>query len=317
MSKRIIVNICLLFVFVGLLCVPARAADQNSRAGMIATSGSRLNVRSSPSTGAAVVKQLNKGSYVTLISKSGSWWRVEYADGKYGYCHSDYISVASGSPAVVSTQSTSLNVRRGPGTSYGKVGSVSKGKTVIVLSSSSGWSKILYNGTQTGYVSSNYLSGNYGAVSLNVPNFKQTDSRWADTLIGNSGKTMAQIGCATTAVAMMESARTGTTVYPDEMAKSLRYTPDGSLYWPGNYTAVTEGSGYLSAVYARLKAGKPVLFGARNSYGKQHWVVITGFNGGSSLTASGFTINDPGSSYRTNLQQFLNEYPSFYKYFHY
>ncbi|MBQ8834848.1 MAG: SH3 domain-containing protein [Oscillospiraceae bacterium] len=281
------------------------------------TSGGRLNVRSSASSGASVVTSLKKGSYVTLISQSGSWWKVEYAKGKYGYCHDDYITVVAGTPATVATQSGSLNVRTGAGTSYSKAATLAKGETVILLSSSGGWSRILYHGTKTGYVSTQYLSSAYPAISLSVPSFKQMDSRWADTVIGQSGKTMAQIGCATTAIAMIESYRTGTTIYPNAMAQELRYTASGSVYWPSHYTAVTNGSGYLSAIYARLKQGKPVLFGAQNVYGSQHWVVIRGYSGGSSLTASGFLIHDPGSSSRTTLQQFLNSYPNFYKYFYY
>ena len=318
LRRSISIFVCTV-IAVGLFCAPvkAQAATMDSKAGVVATNSSRLNVRSSASTGASVVTSLGKGSYITLISKSGSWWYVEYAKGKYGYCHSDYISVVSGTPTTVATQSTNLNVRSGAGTSYSKTGSVAKGETVIVLSASSGWSRILYHGTKTGYVSSQYLGSSYGAVSLSVPSYKQTDSRWAAALIGGSGKTMAQIGCATTAIAMMESARTGTTIYPNAMAQSLRYTADGSVYWPSHYTTVTDSSGYLSRIYSLLKQGKPVLFGARNSYGKQHWVVITGFTGGSSLSASRFTIQDPGSSSRTNLQLFLNEYPTFYKYFYY
>ena len=65
-----------------------------------------------------------------------------------------------------------------------------------------------------------------------------------------------------------------------------------------------------------MQAGKPVLFGARNASGGQHWVMITGFTGGT-LTQSSFLIHDPGSSTRKNLQQFLNSYPVFYKYFLY
>lgn len=259
---------------------------------------------------------LNKGSYITLISKSGFWWKVEYGPGRYGYCHSDYISVLSGSPMSVSTQSGSLNVRSGPSTGYGKVGSVSRGMTVLVLSSSNGWSHILYNGTQTGYVSAQYLSGGNPAVSLWVRNMKQMDDRWAEKELAQSGKTFAQIGCATTAIAMLESHRTGIVRYPDEMMTLLKYTPSGSVYWPSHYTAVTTGSGYLSNLYKLLKQGKPILFGATNSYGSQHWVVITGFTGGS-ISAEKFTIQDPGSNTRTNLQQFLASYPNFYKYFYY
>ena len=253
-----------------------------------------------------------------LMSRSGSWWRVEYAGGKYGYCHADYITVTDGKPTTVNTRSGSLNVRSGPGTGYSKITSLPKGMTVLRLSTSGGWSRILYNGTKTGYVSSEYLgTSNSGgnALSLSVPSYKQTDSRWASVQLGTSGKTIAKVGCATTAIAMMESYRTGTTIYPDAMSKQLRYTATGNVYWPSHYTVVT-GSDYLNTILTLLKAGKPVLFGAKNSAGAQHWVVVTGFTGGA-LTAVNFTVNDPGSASRTNLQQLLDTHPDFYKLFHY
>lgn len=321
--KRI-VSFCLFAVIVvGSFMLPVNAANADSKPGVVDTSGGKLNVRSLASVNSAVVATLSQGSYVTLIAKSGAWWKVEYAKGQYGYCHGDYITAVSGVPATIKTQSGSLNVRSGPGTSYSKTGSLAKGETVIALATVSGWSRILYHGTKTGYVSAQYLWGgtsgtsSYPAISLNVPSFKQTDSRWADMQIGQSGKTMGKIGCATTAIAMIESYRTGKTIYPDAMAKQLRYTATGSVYWPDNFQAVTSASGYLENIYHLLKQGKPVLIGAKNTYGSQHWVVICGYTGGSTLTASGFTILDPGSNSRTNLQQFLNAYPTFYKYFYY
>lgn len=320
--KRSISFMLLAVLLLGLFFLPvkAKAATASSSAGVVSTVGSRLNVRQTASTRAAVVSSLGNGSYVMLISKSGAWWYVEYGKGLYGYCHRDFIKEVSGNTATVKTQTGSLNIRSGPGTSYARIGSLPKGETVIVLSTSGGWSRILYYGTKTGYVSAGYLAGvpvEYSAVSLNVPNFKQTDRRWTNVTIGSSGKTMAQIGCATTAIAMMESYRAGKMIYPDAMAKKLKYTASGSVYWPGDYVTVTNGSGYLNGIYERLKQGTPVLFGAKNFSGKQHWVVITGYTGGSALTAAGFIINDPGSSSRTNLQHFLDEYPVFYKYFHY
>lgn len=303
----------------GVLAAPveARAATADSKAGIVSTSGGRLNIRSGASTGSSVVGSLNKGSYVTLISRSGAWWYVEYGKGQYGYCHSDYITAVSSSTATINTQSGNLNVRSGPSTSSFIYHSLPKGETVIVLSTSGGWSRILYHGTKTGYVSSQYLSTYYSAVSLSVPSFKQTDSRWASVQIGSSGKTMAKIGCATTAVAMMESFRTGKTIYPDAMSKQLSYDATGSLYWPSHYTVVTDSANYLSRIHNLLSQGKPVLFGARNASGKQHWVVITGFTGGTGLSTAAFKIHDPGSNSRVTLQQFLSEYPTFYKYFHY
>lgn len=299
------------------MILSAQAATLDSRAGVIAVSSGRLNVRSGAATTASVVTSLTKGSYVTLIEKSGSWWKVEHAKGKYGYCHADYINTVSGNAVTVNTRSGNLNVRSGAGTSYSKTGTVAKGETVIVLSNAGSWSRILYQGTKTGYVSSQYLSSSYPAVSLWVRNMKQMDERWADTIVGSSGQTMAKIGCATTAIAMLESHRTGIVRYPDEMMTLLQYTPSGSVYWPSHYTTVTNSTGYLTAIYNLLKQGKPILFGATNQYGSQHWVIITGFTGGSQITADRFTINDPGSYSRTTLQQFLNAYPTFYKYFYY
>ena len=308
-----------LLLTAGILPVKTQAATLSSKAGAVTTKSSALNVRASASTGAAVVATVRKGSYITLLSKTGAWWHVEYGNKQTGYCHGDYITIVEGTPVTVVTQSGPLNVRSGAGTSYGKIASLAKGEAVIRLTTANGWSRILYHGIKTGYVSAQYLSGSVAGnspVSLNVPNFKQTDSRWAGVKIGSSGKTIAQIGCATTAIAMMESYRTGTMIYPDAMAKKLSYTSSGSAYWPSNFVAVTNSSGYLNGIYQQLNQGKPVLLGARNTYGSQHWVVITGFTGGS-LTAANFTINDPGSNSRTTLQQFLNAYPTFYKYFYY
>lgn len=321
--KRICSLMMTAVLLLGLLAAPkqVQAAAADSRAGVVTTAVG-LNVRASASTSSRVLTALGKGAYVTLLSKSGAWWRVEYGNGQYGYCHGDYISAVAGSTAVVNTNAEGLNVRSGPGTSYKRIGGLSRGHVVVVLSSSGGWSRILYHGTKLGYVSAQYLAGTASdsagsrAIRLNVPDFKQADSRWSWVTLGESGKTMAKIGCATTAIAMMESYRSGTTIYPDAISKQLRYTASGSVYWPSHYVTVTSSAGYLNAIYEQLKQGKPVLFGARNSYGTQHWVVITGFAGGS-LSASNFIINDPGTGSRTNLQQFLNAYPTFYKFFYY
>ena len=308
--------ICLLTLCLLLTGIPrARAAAMNSYAGAVTTDGAVLNVRSQPSAASTVLTTLGKGSYITLIAKTGSWWQVEYAQNRYGYCHADYITPVQGTPVTVRVD-TSLNVRSGAGTGHPRVATLDRGDVVLKLTESGGWSRVLYHGTKTGFVSSQYLGGSAGTIRLSVPDFKQTDSRWKNVTIGTSGKTMAAIGCATTAIAMLESYRTGSTVYPDAMAKKLTYTSTGSVYWPSHYSVTTSSSDYLQKILTLLRQGKPVLFGAKNSAGGQHWVVITGFTGGS-VTAANFTVNDPGSASRVNLQQFLNAYPTFYKYFHY
>ncbi len=300
--------------------VTANALTSDSLAGVVSTESGRLNVRSAPSANSAIITSVKKGSYTTLISKEGDWWKVEYEDGKFGYCHGDYISVVSDDIYTVSTNSGNLNVRSGAGKSYPVVGSLSKGEKVLVLSSNGYWSRILYDGNKTGVVSSDYLSEEqrgYRAISLDIPDFKQTDPRWAKVKIGSSGKTIGQIGCVTTGIAMMETYRSGKTVYPDEMMTRLSYDSRGNVYWPSDFVVDYWSEDYLLVIYQKLSEGKPVLIGAKTAYGNQHWVVITGFKGGENLTLSNFTINDPGYETKSTLDEFFRDFPYLYKFFWY
>lgn len=318
-GKRIL---CILFALaiVASCILPqqAKAATDEKKAGIVSVSSGYLNVRRSASTSAGVVSTLKKNTYVTLLSKEGNWWRVEYAQGRYGYCHTDYIKTVDSSVATVSTAGSTLNVRSGAGTSYSRIGSLSNGTSVLILSTSGNWHRVLYGGTKTGYVSASYLklSSAYKAISLSVPYYSQTDSRWSWVTLGSSGQTIGKIGCTTTALAMAESYRLGKTIYPDAMAKKLSYTSSGSLYWPSNYEGVTSGLN-LKAIYEYLKQGKPVIVGFTNRNGGQHWAVIYGYSGGSTLRTGGFLIRDPGNKSRTNLSQLMADYPNFSKYVYY
>lgn len=304
--------------------LPAFAADTSSTAGTVKITSGSLNVRAAASTSSSVIASLYKDETVTLLQKNGDFWKIEYADGKTGYVHSNYIAPISGSYAArVKTAGSNLNVRSGAGTSYSIRASLPNGKTVVVLSKSGGWAKIVYNGKSTGYVSTDYLttaaSGattGYAAVKLSVVSYKQNDARWANIKIGTSGDTIGSSGCTTTALAMTESYRTGTTITPAMMASRLTYAPAGWLYWPSNYVISTNGANYLQTIYNLLKSGKPVILGMTKPNGAQHWVVVTDFTGGT-LTAANFTVNDPGSNSRTTLSSFTSVYPNFYKMVYY
>ncbi len=312
----VIVLTCTLFMYNLQI---AGAANSSSVAGKVTTQSTNLNVRQKASTNSQVIKTLKNGTWITLISKSGNFWKVEYASGKYGYCHKNYIKERAASYAMyVNTKQGVLNVRKGKGTSYDIKATLSRGKCVVVLEKDSSWSKILYNGTSTGYVSSAYLSSekpsSYSKITLNVPLYKQTDSKWKSIKIGTQGDTIGSSGCTTTCLAMSESFRKGTSVTPDKMAAKLSYSESGMLYWPTDYkTQLVSKTNYLDVIYSALKSGKPVIFGSKKSNGSQHWVVVTGYKAGSaSLKASDFTINDPGAS-RTVLSEFISVYPVVYK----
>lgn len=132
----------------------ASAAEITSAAGLVTTASGALNVRSEASMTAPVITKLASGSFVTLIAKTGSWWRVEYAPSSYGYASSDYIKYVYGVYPVAAASSTgSVIIRSGPGDTYASSGTIPVGRTVLVLSQSGSWYKILFNGVQTGFVS--------------------------------------------------------------------------------------------------------------------------------------------------------------------
>lgn len=132
-------------------------------------SASMLNVRSTPSTSGTKVATLSSGAQVTLLESLDGWYRME-TGGKTGYVASQYISLTraqtpavSTPPAAETTRATgtvsasTLNVRSGPGSSYGKIGTLSSGKQVEILETQNNWHLIDFNG-KNGYVSSQYVT---------------------------------------------------------------------------------------------------------------------------------------------------------------
>ncbi len=309
--RRCIITVLIAVITAAFVSINVFAATTPA-AGTVTTASGSLYVRSSP--GGSIVSSLEKGRSVMLSGEENGWYKVEYESGRYGYSSKSYITpITSSEYKTVKTTSGRLNVRKSAGGEI--INSLASGSKVAVLSSSNGWSKVVYNGSYIGFVSSNYLvtSTGYPAIKLNVPDFKQTDSRWANHKIGNTQQTIGLIGCTTTAVAMAESYRTGTTIYPHKMEERLSYSSGGSLYWPSNYAATTNFNGYLSVIYTKLKEGKPVIVGAKKANGSQHWVVVTGVKSTNSLKPTDFIINDPGTATRTNLGQFFSTYHYLHK----
>ena len=149
-------------------------------------------------------------------------------------------------------------------------------------------------------------------IKLDVPDYKQFDSRWSSYLLGSTSDTnIGRIGCTTTSIAMCESYRTGTTIYPDAMAAKISYTSGGAVaVWPSGYSNDWSNP-YGPTVLRRLREGKPTILCATKSTGGQHWIVIVGYTGGDINSSSSYIINDPGSSYRTKLNEYFEKYPNY------
>lgn len=159
-------------------------------------------------------------------------------------------------------------------------------------------------------------------ISYDVPYYAQADPRWGNVYIGS--KTIAQVGCLTSSMAMMHSYYTGTEITPDVMCKQYLTYSNNSLLWAEVYNlgyqvisiSGNSNSYNLQSLYDHLQLG-PVIVGATNSYGGMHYVVVTGCTKSSNenLTAADFTINDPGFTNKKTLDEHFRDYGNWLQFY--
>ncbi|MCD7726729.1 MAG: SH3 domain-containing protein [Ruminococcus sp.] len=297
------------------------------------SSSSGINVRKGAGTSYSIVGAAKKGVSFTVTKISGEWGytsSIKCTNGtKSGWVSLKYCSVTYSTGTYSVSSSSGINVRKGASTSYSIVGAAKKGVSFSVTKISGEWgytsSIKCTNGTKSGWVSLKYCNlvpipdpdvtttTSASTIKLNVPYYLQNDSRWKNTYIGT--KTIGQVGCLTTCIAMTYSYNSGKTVYPNAVVKKLSYS-NNCLYWSSiskvgltskSYNSKMSNS-IMSTIYSKLKSGKPVIIGAMTSSGgSEHWVVITGYTGKSttSFSTADFTVQDPNSTSVKTLKSFL------------
>ncbi len=159
------------------------------------------------------------------------------------------------------------------------------------------------------------------AIMLDVVSFKQFDSEWKSTSLGNS--TIGSIGCLLTSMSMLESYKTNTVITPPSMKRLMNFTSGGALSnWKDisdmGYTVETYSSAInqdiMKQMYSALLNNHPIMFGSKQSNGNQHYVVVTGYTELPTIfSPEYFLINDPGSSWNRYLSEHLTKYPTVYK----
>lgn len=125
----------------------------------LTTVTSNVNFRKGASTSYSIITKINKGSSIEVLGVSGKWIKAKY-NGNTGYIYNSYVEGYNQNTITKYVKATvGLNVRKGPSTDYSKLGKLSYGSSVKVLSISNGWAKINYNGG-IAYVNNSYLQSN-------------------------------------------------------------------------------------------------------------------------------------------------------------
>jgi uncharacterized protein YraI len=114
-----------------------------------------LNVRSGPANTHRKLGTVNKYERYTVIEQNGDWkkiWFDEYPGWVFSPKYTKKVSAHCRKIKGLNY----LNVRKGPGTGYSKVGQAQRASTWFVLSSSGSWKKIYYK-SEKRWVYSQYL----------------------------------------------------------------------------------------------------------------------------------------------------------------
>ena len=143
-----------------------------------------LNIRASASTDGERLGSYTYGDRVEILEKSGSWGRTSK-----GWIHLDYIyqdGTTGTNTASGTVTGTQLNIRSGPGTGYGSVGSYNQGDSVSILE------QFTYNGTTWGCTNKGWICMDYVDVggtsnSSNTTTSGQRASVTANSLLIRSG----------------------------------------------------------------------------------------------------------------------------------
>ncbi|WP_243290663.1 SH3 domain-containing protein [Bacillus sp. FJAT-47783] len=124
-----------------------------------------LNVRTGPTTSAAIIGKLYKSEKVTIVSKKGDWYQIKF-NNKTAWVHGDFVQTSTSSNNSSDSQSkktgivtaSTLNVRD-KGSLQGKIiGAVKKGTKVSIVQEMNNWYQIKFGGNKTGWVAGWYVN---------------------------------------------------------------------------------------------------------------------------------------------------------------
>ncbi|UQX54319.1 SH3 domain-containing protein [Cytobacillus pseudoceanisediminis] len=210
MKKKPLILVICLMLLAGITQAETQVKAENSS---VTIPTNNLNVRQGPGLSYPILGQAQKGDQFNALSREGDWIKINF-QGENGYVASWLVSdmttsqrgekaASSNSQAIITTDG--LRVRKGPGTSYGVLGTIQKGTAYKVMSTEGSWVKIQtpygdgwvanefvqYSGSQKKNSSSSSQTGKITANSLNVRNRPSLNSDVIGKL--NSGETVAVI----------------------------------------------------------------------------------------------------------------------------
>ena len=170
MKKVCISIVCLLLV----LCLLPAALAASGKVVRI-THYQKVNVRSGPGAGYSYLGEVSPDDVFEYLGTENGWNRIQYTSSKVGYVSGNLSTVEYGSVEAISGATSSaedsfsdsyvqithyqkVNVRYGPGSSYGYICEVGPQEVYPYMGSLNGWHCIELNEGKKGFVYGEYTS---------------------------------------------------------------------------------------------------------------------------------------------------------------
>ena len=158
LCKKIVTTCLVLVLLCTLFPAKASAASNDIKSGVAFVTASALRLRSSPDTSSSTLAYAAKNEVVVVLEASGTWYKVLF-NLQEGYMHSSYLNYAAVENVELGygkVNYTSVNMRKGPSTSYTAIGQSSKGDLAYIIGINNGWYKVIWNDSVC-YIRSDYL----------------------------------------------------------------------------------------------------------------------------------------------------------------
>jgi len=151
-------------LLIATVTVPAWAYE----CGVVITHRDPLNIRENPNQTAKQIDKAFKGSTLSILEISGTWYKVKLNNGKMGYGSRDYIKKLTPKShekcGIVMTKESPLNIRLNANMTSPIIGLASKNSALRISQIGKTWHLVMLNHTDKsgdiilGYAMSDFVS---------------------------------------------------------------------------------------------------------------------------------------------------------------
>ena len=133
----------------GSTATPTQTSTPSNTNYIVKVNTDSLNVRKGPGASYSICGELGRGEAYTIVQTQNGWGKLKSGVGWINLSYTQRVSNTTTSSSVVSSSSylvkvaaNNLNVRKGPGVSYGVSGTVKKGQVYTIVETKNGWGKL-------------------------------------------------------------------------------------------------------------------------------------------------------------------------------